>query len=101
MKTKKQKQEELAKKRAEEVKETKSIRLNRHDLAIVEKKAAAKDMKTSTYIAYAAVQGCDGVTPAIKVSVQNIINHAADALEQFAPEEAQKIRMEGNSIWDL
>ena len=58
MKTKKQKQEELAKKRAEEVKKTKSIRLNHHDLAIVEKKAAAKGMKTSTYIAYAAVQGC-------------------------------------------
>ncbi len=101
MKTRKQKQEELAKKRAEEVKETKSIRLNHHDLAIVEKKAAAKGMKTSTYIAYAAVQGCDGVTPAIKVSVQNIINHAADALEHFTPEEAQKIRMKGNAIWDL
>ena len=101
MKTKKQKQEELAKKRAEEVKETKSIRLNHHDLAIMEKKAAAKGMKTSTYIAYAAVQGGEGVTPAIKVSLQNIINHAADALEHFAPEEAQKIRMEGNAIWDL
>ncbi len=101
MKSKMQKQEELAKKRAEEVKETRSIRLSNHDLAIIEKKATEKGMKTSTYIAYAAVQGCEGITPAIKVSVQNIINHAADALEEYAPEEAQKIRMEGNAIWDL
>ena len=78
MKTRRQKQEELAKKRAVEVKETKS-----------------------TYIAYAAVHGCEGVTPAIKVSVQNIINRAADALEQYDPEKAAKIRMEGDAIWDL
>ncbi len=101
MKTRMQKQKELEMKRAEEVKVPKSVRLSPNELAVVEKKAAAKGMKTTTYIAYAAVQGCDGVTPAIKVSLQNIINHAADALEQFAPEEAQKIRMEGNAIWDL
>ena len=101
MKTRKQKQEELARKRAEEVKVPKSIRLSPKELAVVEQKAAAKGMKTTTYIEYAAVHGCEGVTPATKISVQNIINHAADALEQFAPEEAAKIRMEGNAIWHL
>ncbi len=101
MKSKMQKQEELARKRAEEVKVPKSIRLSPKELTIVEQKAAAKEMKTTTYIEYAAVHGCDGVTPATKIRVQNIVNHAADALEQYAPEEASKIRKEGNAIWDL
>ena len=101
METKMQKQEELAKKRAEEVKVPKSVRLSPNELAIVEKKAAAKGMKPTLYIARAAVHGCEGVTPATKIRVQNIINHAADALEQFAPDEAEQIRKEGNAIWDL
>ena len=101
MKTKAEKQEELAKKREDESKKTTSIRLNSNDRAIVKQKAAAKGMKPTTYIAYAAVHGCDGITPMEKVRFQNTINRATDALEQFAPEEAQKIRMEGNAIWDL
>ena len=101
MKTRCQKQHELAKKREDESKKTTSIRLSSNERAIVEKKAAAKGMKPSTYIAHVAVQGCEGITPETKISMQNIINHAADALEQFAPEEAKKIRMEGNAIWDL
>ena len=101
MKTKAQKQQELAKKREDESKKTTSIRLNSNDRAIVKQKAAAKGMAPTAYIAYVSVHGCDGISPAEKVRFQNVINHAADALEQFAPEEAQKIRMEGNAIWDL
>ena len=101
MKTKSQKQQELAKKRADESTKPISVRLNRHEQAIVAEKAAAKGLKPSTYMGYAAVHGCDGITPAEKVRFQNVINHAADALEAFAPEEAAKIRMEGDAIWDL
>lgn len=101
MKTKSQKQQELAKKRADESTKPISVRLNRHEQAIVAEKAAAKGMKPSTYMGYVSVHGCDGISPAEKVRFQNVINHAADALKAFAPEEAQKIRMEGNAIWDL
>lgn len=101
MKTREQKQEELAKKRAGEVKKTTSIRLSSNERSIVEKKAMEKGMNPSTYIAYAAVHSCDGVTPEVRIRVQNAINHATDALEQFAPEEAKKIRTEGKAIWDL
>lgn len=101
MKTKSQKQQELAKKRADESTKPISVRLNRHEQAIVAEKAAAKGMKPSTYMGYAAVHGCDGITPAEKVRFQNVINHVADALEAFAPEEAAIIRMEGDAIWDL
>jgi len=58
-------------------------------------------MAPTTYIAYAAVHGCDGIAPVEKVRFQNIINHAAAALEQYDPETAAKIRMEGDAIWDL
>lgn len=101
MKTKSQKQQELAKKRADESTKPISVRLNSHEQAIVAEKAAAKGMKPSTYMGFAAVHGCDGITPAEKVRFQNIINHAADALEQYDSEKAAKIRMEGDSIWDL
>ena len=101
MKTRSQKQQELAKKRADESTKPISVRLNRHEQAIVAEKAAAKGMKPSTYMGFAAVHGCDGISPAEKVRFQNVINHAADALEAFAPEEASKIRMEGDAIWDL
>lgn len=100
MKTKAQKQQELAKKRTEEKRENASTRLTSRERAIVEQKAAAKGMGISTYIAYALVHGCDGISSAEKVRFQNVINRAADALEAFAPEEAAKIRMEGDSIWD-
>ena len=101
MKTRSQKQQELAKKRADESTKPISVRLNRHEQAIVAEKAAAKGMKPSTYMGYAAVHGCDGISPAEKVRFQNVINHAADALEAFAPEEAAKIRKDGDAIWDL
>ncbi len=100
MKTKSQKQQELAKKRTEETTRPISVRLNSREEAIVAQKATAKGMKPSTYMGYVAVHGCDGISPAEKVRFQNAINHAADALEAFAPEEAAKIRMEGDSIWD-
>lgn len=100
MKTRSQKQQELAKKRADESTKPISVRLNRHEQAIVAEKAAAKGMKPSTYMGYVAVHGCDGISSAEKVRFQNVINRAADALEAFAPEEAAKIRMEGDSIWD-
>ena len=80
MKTKAQKQQELEMKRKDECRSTTSIRLNRNDRAIVEQKAAAKSMAPTTYIAYVAVHGCDGISPAEKVRFQNAINHAADAL---------------------
>ena len=60
MKSKQQKQQDLAEKRAKEKRETTSIRLSSSERAIVEKKAEAKGMKTSAYIGYAAVHGCDG-----------------------------------------
>ena len=101
MKTKSQKLQELAKKRADESTKPISVRLNRHEQAIVAEKAAAKGMKPSTYMGYVSVHGCDGISPAEKVRFQNVINHAADALEAFAPEEAVIIRMEGDAIWDL
>ena len=101
MKTRSQKQQELAKKREDESKKTTSIRLSSNERSIVEQKAAAKGMVPTTYIAYVSVHGCDGISPAEKVRFQNVINRAADALEAFAPEEAAKIRMEGDSIWDL
>ena len=101
MKTKSQKQQELAKKRANESTKPISVRLNSHEQAIVAEKAAAKGMKASTYMGYVSVHGCDGISPAENVRFQNVINHVADALEAFAPEEAAKIRMEGDSIWDL
>lgn len=101
MKTKSQKQQELAKKRADESTKPISVRLNSHEQAIVAEKAAAKGMKPSTYMGFAAVHGCDGISPAEKVRFQNIINHAAAALEQYDPEKAAKIRMEGDAIWDL
>ena len=100
MKTKSQKQQELAKKRSEEASRPISVRLNSREKTIIEQKAAEKRMKTSTYIAYAAVHGCEGISPAEKVRFQNTINRAADALEPFAPEEAKRIRMEGDSIWE-
>ena len=101
MKTKSQKQQELAKKRADESTKPISVRLNSHEQAIVAEKAAAKGMKPSTYMGFAAVHGCDGITPAEKVRFQNIINHAADALEQYDSEKAAKLRREGDAIWDL
>lgn len=99
--TKAQKQQELTKKRADESTKPISVRLNSREQAIVAEKAAAKGMKPSTYMGYVAVHGCDGISPAEKVRFQNAINHAANALEAFAPEEAAKIRMEGDAIWDL
>lgn len=101
MKTKSQKQQELTKKRTEEATRPISVRLNSREEAIVTRKATAKGMKPSTYMGYVSVHGCDGISPAEKVRFQNVINHAADALEAFAPEEASKIRMEGDAIWDL
>ena len=101
MKTRSQKQQELAKKRADESTKPISVRLNSHEQAIVAEKAAAKGMKPSTYMGYAAVHGYDEISPAEKVRFQNIINHAADALEQYDPEKAEKLRTEGDSIWDL
>ena len=101
MKTKAQKQQELAKKRADESTRPISVRLNSHEQAVVAEKADAKGMKLSTYMGYAAVHGCDGISPAEKVRFQNVINHAAEALEQYDPELAAKTRTEGDSIWDL
>ena len=101
MKTKSQKQQELAKKRTKETTRPISVRLNNREQAIVAEKAAAKGMKPSTYMGYVAVHGCDGISPAEKVRFQNVINRAADALEQYEPEKAAKIRMEGDAIWDL
>ena len=101
MKTREQKQEELAKKRAGEVKKTTSIRLSSNERSIVEKKAMEKGMNPSTYISYTAVYGCEEIAPEVKIRAQNAINHAADALEQFAPAEAKKIRTKRNAIWDL
>ena len=101
MKTKEQKQVELGKKRAKEVKETTSIRISSSEKAVIEKKANAKGMTTSSYIAFAAVHGCEGVTPAIKVRYQNVINQLADALKPFAPEKAKHSRLEAETIWDL
>lgn len=101
MKTKSQKQQELAKKRTEETTRPISVRLNSREEAIVAQKATAKGMKPSTYMGYVAVHGFDGISSAEKIRFQNAINHAADALEVFSPEEAAKVREEGNAIWDL
>lgn len=101
MKSKQQKQEDLATKRAKEKKETTSIRLSSSERAIIEKKAEAKGMKASAYIGYAAVHGCDGISPEIMMKIQNFTNHAAAAVEHFDPKTAEQIRMEGNAIWDL
>ena len=100
MKSKQQKQEDLATKRAKEKKETTSIRLSSSERAIIEKKAEAKGMKASAYIGYAAVHGCDGISPEIMMKIQNFTNHAAAAVEHFDPKTAEEIRMEGNAIWD-
>ena len=100
MKSKQQKQEDLATKRAKEKKETTSIRLSSSERAIIEKKAEAKGMKASAYIGYAAVHGCDVLSPEIMMKIQNFTNHAAAAVEHFDPKTAEEIRMEGNAIWD-
>ena len=101
MKSKQQKQEDLATKRAKEKKETTSIRLSSSERAIIEKKAEAKGMKASAYIGYAAVHGCDGISPEIMMKIQNFTNHAVAAVEHFDPKTAEHIRMEGKAIWDL
>ena len=101
MKSKQQKQQDLAEKRAKEKRETTSIRLSSSERAIVEKKAEAKGMKTSAYIGYAAVHGCDGLSPEIMMKIQNFTNHAAAAVEHYDPKTAEEIRMEGNALWDL
>ena len=100
MKSKQQKQQDLAEKRAKEKRETTSIRLSSSERAIIEKKAEAKGMKASAYIGYAAVHGCDGLSPEIMMKIQNFTNHAAAAVEHFDPKTAAEIRMEGNAIWD-
>lgn len=101
MKTKMQKQHELEHKRAKERKETTSIRLSCSEKDVVEKKAAAKGMTTSAYIGYAAVHGGDGFSPEIMIRIQNFTNHAVEVLRACAPEEAKRIRKEGNELWDL
>ena len=101
MKSKQQKQQDLTEKRAKEKKETMSIRLSSSDRTIVEKKAEAKNMKLSAYIGYAAVHGCDGLSPEIMMKIQNFTNHAAAAVEHYDPKTAEEIRMEGNALWDL
>ncbi len=101
MKTKMQKQQELVNKQAKEKMETTSIRLSSSERAVAEKKAVEKGMKLSAYIGYAAVHGCDGLSPEIMMKIQNFTNRAAEAVEQYAPEEAARIRTEGNALWDL
>ena len=101
MKSKQQKQQDLAEKRAKEKRETTSIRLSSSEKAIIEKKAEAKGMKASAYIGYAAVHGCDGLSPEIMMKIQNFTNHAAAAVEHYDPKTAEESRMEGNALWDL
>ena len=94
-----QKQTELEQKRKGEISTPTSIRLSPNERAIIEKKAAAKGMRTTAYIVHAAVHGSEGIEPKQMIAIQNIVNHAVDVVKEVNPDAAKKMESEANELW--
>lgn len=76
-----------------------SVRLTEEQHKRVQEQAKAKGMTVSSYIITTAVNGGNTITPEMLVKMQNIVNMACEAVEEFAPNKVDSIQKGMNEIW--
>lgn len=96
--TKRQRTEE---RRKAERKKSTSIRFSDKERQIINEKAQTKGMNFSKYVQYMAVHGDEGLSPAAKVKIQNVVNIAREIGEHGDPEQVKVLQKEANDIWRM
>lgn len=76
-----------------------SIRLTEEQHKCIQKKAQAIGMTVSNYIITIAASGDNSVTPELLVTLQNIVNEACSAMEEYAPDRVTAMQQEVNELW--
>lgn len=89
--------------RKESEKKTKvtSLRMTEEQYLAIQKMADEKDMSMGSYIVNSAIHSRKSVTPNIMVKIQDLVNSACEAVEQFAPDKAEKMETEAKKLWLL
>ena len=67
----------------------------------IQKMADEKEMSMGSYIVNSAIHSQKSVTPEIMVNIQNFVNTACEAVEEFAPDKAKKMEKEAKKLWSL
>ena len=76
-----------------------SLRLTEAQHEMISKLAVKKNMTMSNYIITTAVNGERKADPAFMVSLQNIINDACAAVNEFAPEKSEELQRKVDALW--
>ena len=89
--------------RKESEKKTKvtSLRMTEERYQAIQKMADEKEMSMGSYIVNSAIHSQKSVTPEIMVNIQNFVNTACEAVEEFAPDKAKKMEKEAKKLWSL
>ena len=91
--------------RESERKKSTSIRFSDKERQIIIEKAQTKGMNFSKYVQHMAVHGDEGLSPAAKVKIQNVVNIAREIGEHGDPEQVKvlqkKLQKEANDIWRM
>ncbi len=88
-------------KKESEKKKPTAIRLSDDERHTVEAKAKAKGMRPTSYIAFMAVHGEQGISPEVMVRIQDVVNRAFEATKLANCDEAVLLQMEANDLWSL
>ena len=86
------KRQRTEERREAERKKSTSIRFSDNDRHIIHEKAQAKGMNFSKYVQHMAVHGDEGLPPAVKAKIQNVVNIACEIANSENSEQAEKLR---------
>lgn len=77
-----------------------SIRTTEEQYQRIKKQADERGMTMSNYLAVVGEHG-GGITPKVMLHLQNIVNEANAAVQNYAPEQKKKMQREVNKLWSL
>ena len=75
-----------------------SIRMTAEQKHVFEERAKITGVKPSNYIVNAAFHAHE-LDPKTRVMMQNLLNDAVKAVQQYDPERAKEIEKRGKEIW--
>lgn len=86
-------------KQSEKKTHTTSLRMTEEQYTAIERYAKEKKVSMSCYILNSALHADNKLTPKIMVRLQQLINHAYEAVKLNAPEQAFSLQKEAAYLW--
>ena len=86
-------------KRSEKKTHTTSLRMTEEQYSTLERHANENKISMSCYILNSALHADNKLTPAIMVEIQQLVNHAYEAVKLNVPEQAISLQKEAAALW--